>query len=130
MKWARSAFETMKHRRDPFLETVKVKLKRKPMTDIPDDVVERAAAAYGDASGDHYDCLRAALAVVWAEAERERLTRERDAALTRAHYQEENYRALAKILGERTAERDALRAEVERLTEELDAPHKNFRAGQ
>ncbi len=37
------------------------------MTHIPDDVVERAANAYGDASGDHYDCLRAALrlAVEW-----------------------------------------------------------------
>ncbi len=33
------------------------------MTNIPDDVVEMAANAYGDASGDHYDCLRAALSV-------------------------------------------------------------------
>jgi hypothetical protein len=44
------------------------------MTDIPDDVVEMAAAAYGDASGDHYDCLRSA-GRVFVEWESERIAK-------------------------------------------------------
>ncbi len=55
------------------------------MTDIPDDVVERAANAYGDASGDHYDCLRAALsvAVEWEREECAKIAGASESALKR-----------------------------------------------
>jgi hypothetical protein len=57
------------------------------VTHIPDDVVERAANAYGDASGDHYDCLRAALriAVEWEREQCAKVAEQKRIAPTNCH---------------------------------------------